>query len=137
MVACLLLRRRSCSALTLLLALLGGCRANERPHAEGDTATRSVRPDSLVATSEGGLEIWFTLTRIGQAPDGTSCLERGLEIRRGSTRVQVPLLYTGAAPVLLDESTMRAELWNHCRPVETYLVDLRSGRPVRERLGRT
>jgi hypothetical protein len=42
-------------------------------------------------------------------------------------------LYTGAPPVLLDPSTMRAELWNHCRAVDTYLVDLRSGRPVRER----
>jgi hypothetical protein len=46
-------------------------------------------------------------------------------------------LYTGAAPVLLDQSTMRAELWNHCRPVGTYLVDLRSGRPVREQAGGT
>jgi hypothetical protein len=46
--------------------------------------------------------------------------------------VQVPLLYTGTPPVLLDDSTMRALLWNHCRPVDAYRVDLRSGRPLRE-----
>jgi hypothetical protein len=79
------------------------------------------------------VEIWFTLARVGRAADGTRCVERGLEIRRGGTRIQVPLLYTGVPPVLLDLSTMRAELWNHCRAVDTYLVDLRSGRPVRQK----
>jgi hypothetical protein len=130
-------RQRSCSTFILLVTLLGACRAEERALPRGDAAARPGRADSLVATSADGLEVWFTLTRVGRAPDGTSCVERGLEIRRGGTRTQVPLLYTGVAPVLLDESTMRAELWNNCRPVGTYLVDLRSGRPVRERSGST
>ncbi len=136
MAVCRAHRQQSCSALILLVALTGACRAEERPRSQETAATPSVR-DSLVATSEDGLEVWFTLTRVGRAADGTSCVERGLEIRRGDTRIQVPLLYTGAAPVLLDQSTMRAELWNHCRPVGTYLVDLRSGRPVREHPGGT
>ena len=135
MAACRAHRQQSCSALILLVALVSACGAEERPRSQ-DTATSSV-PDSLVATGKDGLQVWFTLTRVGLAPDGTSCVERGLEIRRGDTRIQVPLLYTGAAPVLLDQSTMRAELWNHCRPVGTYLVDLRSGRPVREHAGGT
>jgi hypothetical protein len=132
MVACRTLRPRSCSALILLVALVGACRAEERPRPQDDAAPPSVR-DSLAVTSDDGLEVWFTLTRVGRASDGTTCVERGLEIRRGGTRIQVPLLYTGAPPVFLDQSTMRAELWNHCRAVATYLVDLRSGRPVRER----
>ena len=136
MAACRAPRERTCPALILLVGLVGACRTEERPRAQDDAATPSV-PDSLVATSDDGLEVWFTLTRVGHAPDGTSCVERGLEIRRGGTRIQVPLLYTGAAPVLLNQSTMRAELWNHCRPVGAYLVDLRSGRPVRERSGST
>jgi hypothetical protein len=134
MAACRPPRQRSCFALLLLVALAGACRAKERARPQDDAATPSVH-DSLVATSEEGLEVWFTLTRVGRAPDGSSCVERGLEIRRGGTRIQVPLLYTGSAPVLLNQSTMRAELWNHCRPVGTYLVDLQSGRPVRERSG--
>jgi hypothetical protein len=129
-------RQQSYSALILLVALVGACRAEERPRSQDTAGTPSV-PDSLVATGKDGMEVWFTLTRVGLAPDGSSCVERGLEIRRGDTRIQVPLLYTGAAPVLLDQSTMRAELWNHCRPVGTYLVDLRSGRPVREHAGGT
>ena len=135
MAACRAHRQQSCSALILLVALVAACGAEERPRSQ-DTATSSV-PDSLVATGKDGLQVWFTLTRVGLAPDGTSCVERGLEIRRRDTRIQVPLLYTGAAPVLLDQSTMRAELWNHCQPVGTYLVDLRSGRPVRELAGGT
>jgi hypothetical protein len=136
MAACWAHRQQSCSALILLVALVGACGAEARPRSQDTAATPSV-PDSLVATGKDGMEVWFTLTRVGLAPDGTSCVERGLEIRRGDTRIQVPLLYTGAAPVLLDQSTMRAELWNHCRPVGTYLVDLRSGRPVRDHAGGT
>jgi hypothetical protein len=136
MAACRAHRQQSCSALILLVALVGACGAEERPRSQDTAATPSV-PDSLVATGKDGMQVWFTLTRVGLAPDGTSCVERGLEIRRGDTRIPVPLLYTGAAPVLLDQSTMRAELWNHCRPVGTYLVDLQSGRPVREHAGGT
>lgn len=85
-----------------------------------------------MAAGPPGIEIWFTLAREASSPDGTRCFERGIEIRRGSTRLKVPLLYTGAAPVLLDDSTMRALLWNHCTPGVAYLVDLRTGHPVRE-----
>jgi len=127
-------RPRSRAAL-ILLALLAACRSDQRSRSHADSTPASAPADSLVATDHNGLEVWFTLTRVGQAQDGASCVERGLEIRRGSTRIPVPLLYTGAVPVLLDQSTMRAELWNHCRPVATYLVDLRSGRPVREGSG--
>ena len=48
-------------------------------------------------------------------------------------RIPVPLLYTGTAPHLVNDSTMRARLSDHCRPGDAYLVDLRTGRPVRER----
>jgi hypothetical protein len=126
------LRLFSCSAF-IPLALLAGCGSRPPSHSQDKTPSGSTRSDSLVATGENGLEVWFTMQRTGRAADGTSCVERALEIRRSGTRVPVPLLYTGAAPVLLDQSTMRAELWNHCRPVATYLVNLRTGQPVRER----
>jgi hypothetical protein len=79
------------------------------------------------------VEIWFTLAREGKAADGTPCTDRAVEIRRGGTRVQVPLLYTGTTPEILDDTTMRARLSERCAPGDAYLVDLRSGRPVRER----
>src|SRR3954468_1513211 len=115
------LRLFSCSAF-IPLALLAGCGSHPQSHPQDKTPAGSTGSDSLVATGENGLQIWFTMRRAGRAADGTSCVERALEIRRDGSRVPVPLLYTGTAPVLLDQSTMRAELWNHCRPVATYLV---------------
>jgi hypothetical protein len=88
-----------------------------------------------VLTNSVGVEIWFTLARAAMDPDGRRCVERGLEIRHGAKRVQVPLLYTGAPPVLLNDSTLRALLWTHCQPGDAYRVSLRSGQPVRERPG--
>ena len=114
-----------------LLALLLGCsrEADRLPAA----AENAAPPDSLVLTAPGEVEVWFTLARTGKAANGDSCVDRTLEIRRGDTRVPVPLLYTGTPPELINDSTMRARLSNACLPGDAYLVDLRSGRPVRER----
>jgi hypothetical protein len=113
----------------LLLACGGGDR--EPPHPPA--AEQVAPPDSLVATAPGGVEIWFTLARPGKSVDGTPCVDRTIEIRRGDTRIPVPLLYTATAPELVNDTTLRARLSDGCRPGDSYLVDLRSGRPVRER----
>ena len=98
----------------------------------GGGITMAPPPDSLILTNTAGAEIWFTLSRSATGADGGGCVERGLEIRHGGKRVKVPLLYTGTPPVLLNDSTMRAMLWTHCRPGDAYLVNLRTGQPVRE-----
>lgn len=126
-------RSRLSSMVALAMMLVCSCRAGERPAAATDSASAPPPADSLVASNEHGVEVWFTLARQDRSADGTPCVERSIEIRRGDTRVKVPLLYTGDPPVLLNDSTMRAHLWNHCQPVDVYLVDLRSGQPVRER----
>jgi hypothetical protein len=113
----------------LLLACGGGDRTPPKPAASAD----SVPADSLVATAPGGVQVWFTLSRHATSPDGVPCVDRTIEIRRGDTRVKVPLLYTGTPPELVNDSTLRARLSNQCRPGDAYLVDLRTGRPVRER----
>ncbi|MGH7526572.1 MAG: hypothetical protein ACREMX_07690 [Gemmatimonadales bacterium] len=119
------------AVLTGLVLACGGGRGDQP--AQRDSLPETTPPDSLVATAPGGVEIWFTLSRAGKAADGTPCVDRTLEIRRGETRVPVPLLYTGTAPELVNDSTIRARLSNECTPGDAYLVDLRSGRPVRER----
>ena len=88
---------------------------------------------AILARLATGGATWFTLARNATAPDGTGCVDRALEIRRGGKRIPVPLLYTGTAPRLVNDTTMRARLSDHCRPGDAYLVDLRTGRPVRER----
>lgn len=90
--------------------------ANERRSTQRDSV-HLAPADSLVATARNGAEIWFTLAREASGSDGTRCTERGIEI---------------PSPVLLNDSTMRALLWNHCTPGDAYLVDLRTGHPVRE-----
>ena len=96
--------------------------------------TRAAAPaDSLALTAPGGVEVWYTMARTGKAVNGDTCVDRTLEIRRGDTRIPIPLLYTGTPPELIDDSTIRARLSDACRPGDAYLVNLRTGRPVRER----
>lgn len=116
----------------ILVALLA-CAPEADRSAAKIAVQDSVPPDSLVLTAPGGVEVWYTLSRVGTAANGDRCVDRTLEIRRGETRVPVPLLYTGAPPELVNDSTMRAHLSNQCLPGDAYLIDLRSGRPVRER----
>jgi hypothetical protein len=121
-------------AVALVAAVAFSCGDREQARPAESASAQPVEPaDSLVATAPGGVEIWFTLAREGKAADGTTCTDRTLEIRRGDTRVPVPLLYTGTAPEIVNDTLMRARLSNHCAPGDAYLVDLRSGRPVRER----
>jgi hypothetical protein len=87
--------------------------------------------DSLVLRGPRGVELWLTLAREGRASSGTSCVERGLEIRDGSRRTPVPLLYTRDAPRLLNDSTALARLSTHCVAGPLYQVNLRTGQPVR------
>ena len=125
--------------LVLLLAAVA-C-SQERPAAEvgaaADTAPNGAAfpslPDSLVLTAPNGATVWFSGARVGTDSLGGSCMERGLVIRHGDTRTLVPLLMTGSAPVLVNDSTLRARIWLHCRPGNTYDVDLRTGTPTRIR----
>ena len=119
----------------LLLALAAaGCGARgepapvSRPQAD-DGPVRMA--DSLVLTAASGVTVWLTEGRRGADSSGTPCIERTVEIRRDSSRLKIPLLYTRSAPTLLDDSTLRAELFRDCRPVAAYRVSLRDGMPRR------
>jgi hypothetical protein len=115
----------------VILVLVGSCtRADRSPQADARQSS-SPSSDSLALAGRHGIEIWYSISRPATGTGGSQCVERGLQIRRGGERIQVPLLYTGDTPTLINDSTMRATLWTNCRPVATYLVDLRTGRPVR------
>lgn len=127
--------RRSAMACGVLLQLLACNGKREDTAVSGsDTVARPVAPaESLVATAPGGIEIWFTLARQSASPEGVPCTDRTMEIRNGASRIPVPLLYTGSAPELVNDTTIRARLSNQCTPGDAYLVNLKTGRPVRER----
>jgi hypothetical protein len=120
-----------------LAALLACGRSSGRKPVAPDSLSNTPPADSLVLTNPAGVQIWFTLARAATSADGRRCVERGLEIRQAGKRVPVPLLYTAATPILLNDSTMRAVLWTHCEPGDAYLVNLRTGHPARERAGAT
>jgi hypothetical protein len=114
-------------------AVLGGlaCRERPAPPATGAPAQAAPPADSLVATAAGGVELWFTLAR-PDSGSGGRCTARTIEIRHGSARTPVPLLYTVSPPEIVNDTTFRARLSDHCAAGDAYLVDLRTGRPVRE-----
>jgi len=112
------------------LMACSGARDASPPAADSGSSamTETVPADSLVLTTPLG-DVWLTDAREARDSAGATCVERVIEIRRDSA-FKVPLLYTGAAPVLVDDSTLRADLWLKCRPVARYTVDLRTGRPT-------
>jgi len=118
-------------AVGFLAAALVACRAGGDRAAATDAAVSMAPADSL-AVAGRGVEIWFTLSRPSLTPDGSPCTDRAIEIRRGGSRIPVPLLYTGEAPRIVNDSTARAILYTGCLAGNAYLVDLRSGRPTRE-----
>ena len=127
------------STLLALVAASAGCgSAKPKPEsrspdtlAQPAASSRSL-PDSLALAIPGGAEVWFTGSRTATDSAGQPCVERVMEIRRpDGTRTPIPLLYTGAAPVLRNDSTIRARIWLNCRPGNTYDVNLRTGHPTR------
>lgn len=92
--------------------------------------TSAAPADSLVLRLARGVDVWFTAGRDARDHTGAECRERTVEIRRESRRLDVPLLYTGSVPTRLNDTTLVADLWLNCRPIATYRVDLRTGRPA-------
>lgn len=124
----------------LLVLLLGGLAAcggsGQRADveaAEEEGMISSGISDSLVLRTPGGLEVWFVGSRPAADSAGTVCLEHTMQIRDGDRKVNIPLLYTGSAPRLVNDSTLEAAIWLHCRPGNVYQVNLRTGQPVRVR----
>jgi len=122
------------------LALVLGCsreRASPDAPPPPDPGAASdafpVLPDSLVLTTPGGDSVWYAGARAGTDSLGAPCVERGLVIVRGASRTLVPLLMTGTAPTLINDTTIRATLWRDCRPGDRYDVNLRTGTPSRVR----
>ena len=123
--------RRQTSLNPFLAACLCACQSSPPHQGNGQLAQPDQPADSLALRTPTGTEVWFTLARSATRPDGRTCVERGIEIRSSGKRIAVPLLYTGDAPELLNDSTLRARLWTNCTPGDWYRVDLRTGRPGR------
>ena len=132
------MRRHLAIASALTLLVLDACSGDRTPPPEATMVDSTpsqdafpTLPDSLALEAPHGVTVWFSGARVGTDSAGATCMERGLVIERDGNRTLVPLLMTGAVPVLVNDSTIRARIWLHCRPGNTYEVNLRTGTPTR------
>ena len=117
---------------TMILLPCCGSRGEPAPPNPPPNGTSVARvADTMVLSAPGGTTVWLGPGREARDSGGTSCTERTIEIRRGSSRISIPLLYTLSPPTLLNDSTLRAELARDCRTTAAYRVSLRTGQPVR------
>lgn len=118
----------------IFLLTLGLCSCvgsgQDHPEVLEEAVESPVPSDSLVLRA-GAFEVWFTDARPMVSDSGEPCMERALEIRQGTARRHIPLLYSLEAPTPLDDTTMRAILYNNCRPVGAYRVDYATASPHR------
>lgn len=115
-----------------LLAACGGRQPAEAPETPALPPVEAARlADTLVLTTRAGYEIWLAEGREAKAEDGSTCVERSVEIRRDGTTRKVPLLFVSTPPVELDRDHIRADLSRDCRPTDRYRVELATGRPFR------
>jgi len=118
--------------LPLLLGLLSCGRERSAESRQPDAGAAAAAPaESLALRTPSGTEVWFTAARAAVDSAGSACVERVMEIRHDGRRTAIPLLYTGQVPRLVDDSTIEAPIWLHCRPGNVYRVSLRTGQPVR------
>lgn len=114
--------------------ILGGCGARGEP-ANGAPPEIAEVPlqlnDSLVLLMPRGATVWLGQGRRAKDSTGATCVERSVQIWRDSVRLVVPLLFTGSLPTMLDDSTIRAELYRDCHPSAVYKVGMRDGLPHR------
>lgn len=138
---------RAAAALSALLVLLPGCQRTAAPAVPAaPTATRdtaaaarvvdSAPPDTHILDLADRTEVWLTAGRVGRGPTGAPCLERGIQLRRGPLRIQVPLLYTSELPVVIGGKLV-ASLSTDCVSGQRYTIDAVTGYPTkRERADR-
>ena len=117
-------------ALSLLLAACGGAKARAVPADTVATAPPKPAPEQVLSAPIG-VEVWFTDSRSAKDSLGASCTERVMQVRREGKEIAVPLLYTGARPTLVNDSTFEAAIWLNCKPGNVYHVNLRTGYPTR------
>lgn len=116
-----------------LLLLVAACGGEKAPAVVADTAPAAPPKPApeLAVSAPNGVEVWFTDSRSARDSSGATCIERVMQVRRDGKEIAVPLLYTGAKPTLVNDSTVEAAIWLNCKPGNVYHVNLRTGYPTR------
>ena len=133
---------RIISPLALLssLVLFAGCKAPATPESApaaptaatpaAETALDSIVPDTHILDLADGTAVWLIPGRVGRAENGGSCLERGIQLRKGPLKMTVPLLYTSSLPDVIDGKLV-ATISNSCVTGDRYTIDPATAQPTK------
>lgn len=113
-----------------LLAACKGAPAAGNAGAAGDTASAMVpTPDTHLFDLADSTEVWLVTGREGHGNGGTTCIEHGVQLRKGPFKMQVPLLYVSTLPEVV-EGKLVARLSKDCVTGERYVIDPRTAQPT-------
>ena len=130
------------STAVLLLALLTACGDTRPPAAASGSEAQPVGGPRPVASADTAMtethlfdtsdstEVWAVPGRVGRGANGASCAEHGLELRKGTRRLRVPLFYTAGLPRERD-GALFAKLSTDCVTGDLYRIDLTTGQPTK------
>ena len=88
-------------------------------------------PDTMLFVTADGYQVWFAEGRWARDSAGTQCYERSVEVRKGTTKIKVPLFFTNRPPRQDNPGSLRGELMFDCRVMAIYRIDLATGRPTK------
>jgi hypothetical protein len=117
--------------MVVVSALVAACTSRTPKQEESAGLPSMTPPDSLVLRLADSAELWYTGSMLDTSATGETCYERTVEIRRGETRTPVPLLYTLGEVVVMNDTSVRADLMRDCVKVDTYLINTTTGQPRR------
>lgn len=120
-----------------LLIFLAACKpAPATPPASGTTPLADDTSSAMVPTPETHLfdladstQVWLVTGREGHGSNGSTCIEHGVQLRKGPLKIPVPLLYTSSMPRVV-EGKLVADLSKDCVVGASYSIDPRTGQPT-------
>ncbi len=119
------------------LALLAACTKSPQSQsgapatiAAADTSSAMVpTPETHLFDLADSTQVWLVTGREAHSSTGGTCLEQGLQLRKGPLKIPVPLLYTSTMPEVVNGKLV-AKLSKDCVSGASYSIDTKTGQPT-------
>ena len=125
------------AAAAVTLAVLAACKDAPTPQAgapatlgAADTSSAMVpTPETHLFDLADSTQVWLVTGRQAHSGTGGTCLEQGIQLRKGSLKIPVPLLYTSTMPEVVNGKLV-AKLSKDCVSGASYAIDPKTGQPT-------
>ncbi|HTK57048.1 MAG TPA: hypothetical protein VL295_09485 [Gemmatimonadales bacterium] len=119
------------------LVLLAACTKASSPQggtpatiAADDTSSAMVpTPETHLFDLADSTQVWLVTGREAHSSTGGTCLEQGIQLRKGPLKIPVPLLYTSTMPEVVNGKLV-AKLSKDCVSGASYAIDPKTGQPT-------